>query len=65
MVQTNKVDSKLNYVRKNYVVFGKPNFFNGSYSIVHPEMTESESTSKIKANFSQFIQLLTNYQKLA
>ena len=38
-------------LEKNYVVFGKPNFFNGSYSIIHPEMTESEEYLKIKANF--------------
>ena len=44
------IQSSIN-LAKNYVVFGKPNFFNGSYSIIHPEITESEEYSKIKANF--------------
>ena len=44
------IQSSIN-LEKKYVVFGKPNFFNGSYSIIHPEITESEEYSKIKANF--------------
>jgi len=44
------IQSSIN-LEKNYVVFGKPNFFNGSYSIIHPEITESKEYSKIKSNF--------------
>ena len=44
------IQSSIN-LEKNYVVFGKPNFFNGSFSIIHPEITESEEYSQIKANF--------------
>ncbi|MFT5970748.1 MAG: ATP-dependent DNA helicase RecG [Flavobacteriales bacterium] len=31
---------------KDYIVFGKPNFFNGTFSIPHPEMEEEEVAQK-------------------
>ena len=34
------------YLKKSvtYIVFGKPNFFNGKFSIVHPEIELHEKT---------------------
>ncbi len=33
-------------VGKDYIVFGKPNFYNGVFSIPHPEMDEVEASQK-------------------
>ncbi len=39
---------KIIKISNNYVVFGKPNFFNGVYSFVHPEMELVENINSIK-----------------
>jgi len=36
-------------ISKKYVVFGKPNFFNGVYSFVHPEMELIENINSIQS----------------
>ena len=50
---------KISWIKKvikisnNYIVFGKPNFFNGVYSFVHPEMELIENVNYIKSHSFQ------------
>ncbi len=47
---------------KSYVIFGKPNFFNGKINIVHPDMEEPEKFKK--RNLSGFQGIYTMPEKL-
>ncbi len=42
--------SKIYKKEIDYVIFGKPNFFNGKINFVHPEIEEAEKTSNVKLN---------------
>jgi ATP-dependent DNA helicase RecG len=54
---------KLLQIRSNYIVYGKPSFFGGTYTIQHPEIELYQSDKPIKTYFQAIYPLTEKLRK--